>query len=154
AYLPVPVVVWLSLRFEHLGATSAIVVLTAIANWGTVHGYGSFARPDLNQALLLLELFIGVMAVATLIQAAAVGQRRRALTSLMQSYSLLEAQARGSIEGILVVGPQHQVIASNRRFHEMWGIPEHVMATKDDERLLKYVKALIHDWDAFLAKVQ
>ncbi|MDB5101746.1 MAG: putative Histidine kinase, partial [Cyanobacteria bacterium RYN_339] len=74
SYLPIPVVVWLALRLEHVGATSAIVVLTAIANWGTVRGYGAFAGPDLNQSLLMLELFIGVTSVATLIQAAVIGQ--------------------------------------------------------------------------------
>jgi signal transduction histidine kinase len=153
-YLPVPVVVWLALRFEHLGATSAIVVLTAISNWGTVHGYGPFAGPDLNRSLLLLELFIGEMAVATLIQAAVIGQRRLALASLMQSHSLLEAQAQGSIDGILVVGPQNQVIASNRRFQEMWGIPQRIMSSRDDERLLSQVRSMIRDWDAFVDKVR
>ncbi|MDB5097695.1 MAG: multi-sensor signal transduction histidine kinase, partial [Cyanobacteria bacterium RYN_339] len=74
--------------------------------------------------------------------------------SLLQSHSLLDAQAQGSIDGILVVGVQHQVIAYNHRFQEMWGVPGSIMRARDDERLLAHVRGCIVDWPGFNDRVQ
>jgi len=38
-------------------------LLAAIATWGTSHGFGPFARESQNTSLLLLQSFIGIMAV-------------------------------------------------------------------------------------------
>ena len=48
-----------------------------IAIWGTLHGLGPFAQGTPNESLLLLQAFVGVASVMSLIVAAAVSERRQ-----------------------------------------------------------------------------
>ncbi|HSL10898.1 MAG TPA: SpoIIE family protein phosphatase [Actinomycetota bacterium] len=48
---------------------------------------------------------------------------------------LLELQSEASLEGILVVSPEGRIVSHNRRFTEMWGMPESVLGWPDDERI-------------------
>ena len=77
AFLCVPMFIWASFRFGQREAATAILVLSGIAIWGTLHGFGPFVRKTPNESLLLLQAFIGVMAVMTLSLAAVVSERRR-----------------------------------------------------------------------------
>jgi signal transduction histidine kinase len=46
--------------------------------WGTAQGYGLFVLGTLNEPLLLLQTFMGVLAVTTLILAGVLAERKRA----------------------------------------------------------------------------
>jgi diguanylate cyclase (GGDEF)-like protein len=76
AFLCVPLFIWAAFRFGQREAAAAIVVLSGIAIWGTLHGFGPFVQRTPNASLLLLQAFIGVMAVMTLSLAAVVSERR------------------------------------------------------------------------------
>ena len=52
---------------------------------------------------------------------------------------LLSTQQEATIDGILVVDENGQIISYNVRFIEMWGIPPDVIETRSDERALKSV---------------
>src|SRR5450759_1104371 len=52
--------------------------------------------------------------------------------SLRTTLAILEAQQEATHDGILVVDPQGRVLSHNRRFHEIWHIPEDVAQTADD----------------------
>src|SRR5881628_2569086 len=54
-FLCTPVLLWAAFRFEQRGAATAVVVLAGIAVWGTLRGFGPFARPSFNESLLLLQ---------------------------------------------------------------------------------------------------
>jgi len=77
-YLCVPFLIWAAFRFGRRKAATATFCLAVIATWGTVHGYGPFSRQSPNSSLLLLQLFIGIIAVMSLILAAEVTEHRRA----------------------------------------------------------------------------
>jgi diguanylate cyclase (GGDEF)-like protein len=81
-FLCIPVLVWAAFRFTRREAATAILVLSGMAIWGTLHGYGPFARPTRNESLLLLQAFTGVTAVMTLTLAAVVAERRAATEEL------------------------------------------------------------------------
>ncbi|HXF71231.1 MAG TPA: GAF domain-containing protein [Actinomycetota bacterium] len=68
--------------------------------------------------------------------------------------TLLELQAEASQEGILVVSPQGQMISFNRRFAELWGLPEEVLDSRDDEAALAWVRDQLADPDGFYARVR
>ncbi len=76
-YLCIPFVVWVAFRFGRRNAATAICVLAAIATWGTLHGFGPFARESQNTSLVLLQLFVGIMAVLSLVLAAEVTEHKR-----------------------------------------------------------------------------
>jgi PAS domain S-box-containing protein len=52
--------------------------MSAIALWGTRHGFGPFSRPSANESLLLLQTFNGTITLTTLVLASIVSERQRA----------------------------------------------------------------------------
>ncbi len=74
------------------------------------------------------------------------GRRR----SMRMSLSILKAQQDATLDGILVVDAQGRVLSYNRRFLEIWGIPETAAASGDDNELLGYAAELVCDWDGFI----
>ncbi|MBD1938737.1 MASE1 domain-containing protein [Microcoleus sp. FACHB-68] len=90
AYLVIPCLVWAAFRFGQRGATLLILIVSSSAIWGTVHGHGPFIRESLNESLLLLQCFVGVIAVTTIILAAVIVEREQAEASLQRANELLE----------------------------------------------------------------
>jgi diguanylate cyclase (GGDEF)-like protein len=77
-YLCIPFLVWAAYRFGRRKAATALCALAAIATWGTLHAFGPFARESRNTSLLLLQAFMGIMAITTMALAAEVSEHRRA----------------------------------------------------------------------------
>ena len=83
-YLCIPFLVWAAFRFGRRKAVTAIFALAAIATWGTAHGFGPFARESQNTSLLLLQSFVGVMAVTSMALAAEFSEHKRAAEYVRQ----------------------------------------------------------------------
>jgi diguanylate cyclase (GGDEF)-like protein len=77
-YLCIPFLIWAAFRFGRRKAATATCVLAGIAIWGTLQGFGPFSRETLNTSLLLMQSFIGIVAVTSLALAAEVSERKRA----------------------------------------------------------------------------
>src|SRR3989442_2461037 len=75
-FLCVPLFVWAAFGFGQREAATAVLLQSGIAIWGTLAGFGPFVRGTPNEALLLLQAFMGVTAVVTLVLAAVVRERR------------------------------------------------------------------------------
>jgi serine phosphatase RsbU (regulator of sigma subunit) len=70
-----------------------------------------------------------------------------------RTISLLRAQQEASIDGILVVNEQRKMVSCNKRFLEMWGIPDEVARTNDDDRMIGHVLGKLRHPDRFVARV-
>ena len=88
----------------------------------------------------------GVLVDATESRAAEEQARRAA--------SLLSATLDATADGILVVDLAGKISAFNRRFAEMWQIPQDVIDSRNDDRALEHVMDQLNDPDSFLAKVR
>jgi diguanylate cyclase (GGDEF)-like protein len=77
-YLCIPFLIWAAFRFGRRKAATATFVLTGIAIWGTLQGFGPFSRETLSTSLLLVQSFVGIVAVTSLALAAEVSERKRA----------------------------------------------------------------------------
>ena len=77
-YLCIPFLVWAAFRFGRRKAATATCVLAGIAIWGTLQGFGPFSRDAVNTSLLLVQSFVGIVAVTNLALAAEVSERKRA----------------------------------------------------------------------------
>ena len=75
-------------------------------------------------------------------------------TSLGSALSLLQATLESTADGILVVDGNGMITGSNRKFAEMWGVPEEVMALRDDQRAIASVLGKLKDPEHFLTKVR
>jgi len=73
---------------------------------------------------------------------------------MQQSLSLLKATLDSAIEGILVVDLHGKIVSNNRRFFELWHIPDKLAASKDDNDLLEYVLDQLVDPESFVREVQ
>jgi diguanylate cyclase (GGDEF)-like protein len=77
-YLCIPILVWAAFRFGQREVATVILTLFGLANWGTFHGFGPFVRESRNESVLLLQSFMGVVAVMTMGLAAVIAERQRA----------------------------------------------------------------------------
>ncbi|MGK7878402.1 MAG: MASE1 domain-containing protein [Xenococcaceae cyanobacterium] len=79
-YLPFPFVVWAALRFRFWGAIMSSPIVSGMAIWGVLEEGGPFVvkAPDLNQAILLLQTFMGVVTITALVLSAVMSEREQA----------------------------------------------------------------------------
>ena len=69
-----------------------------------------------------------------------------------------EAELHGILEstsdGILAIDPRGKVIRFNRRFGQLWRLPQALLDGSDDQALLNHVVGQLAEPDAFVKKVQ
>ena len=73
-FLCMPLLIWAAFRFGPREVATAMVVLSAIAISGTMHGFGPFFRESQNESILLLQAFMGITAVISMALAVLVSQ--------------------------------------------------------------------------------
>jgi len=81
-------------------------------------------------------------------------ERKKAEEELLFKSTLLQAQSETSIDGILVVDSEGKSISFNKNFGRMWNIPQQILDTRDDERMLQYVLDQLENPGQFLEKVR
>ncbi|WP_316431277.1 MASE1 domain-containing protein [Leptolyngbya sp. NK1-12] len=81
-YLLIPCLIWATFRLGPRGATTSVVVVVMLAIFGTVYGKSSFMRASLNESLLLLQTFMGTVAITTLVLTAVLSQQRQSEAAL------------------------------------------------------------------------
>ena len=76
AFTTFPILVWAALRFGMRGATTATLIIGTVAFINIIRGQGLFAQGSTLESLLLLWLYTNVLAVTSMVLAAAVNERR------------------------------------------------------------------------------
>jgi PAS domain S-box-containing protein len=89
-FLCVPLLVLAAFRFGPREAVTCVAFLSVIATWGTSRGTGPFVWDTQNESFLLLQAFMGTMAMMTLLLAAVVAERGRAEASLARVAAIVE----------------------------------------------------------------
>ena len=90
AFLTLSILIWVAVRLGPRETVTAILLCAGIAIWGTLRGSGPFARINQHESLLLLQAFIGVIAVTALVLAVGVAERRRVEQDLDELNQTLE----------------------------------------------------------------
>jgi signal transduction histidine kinase/ActR/RegA family two-component response regulator len=89
-----PVVIWAAFRFSQRETATAIFVLSAIATWGTLRGFGPFVMNTENHSLLIMNTSTAVLTITALALSAAMAERRRAVAAIEQQKAEVEAANR------------------------------------------------------------
>ncbi len=66
----------------------------------------------------------------------------------------LQAALESAADAILIVARDGTITGFNARFARLWGIPEEILAEKNNEKALAFVLRQLKNPDAFLAKVR
>ena len=74
--------------------------------------------------------------------------------ALRENEELLKATIESTADGILVVDKNEKISHVNNRFAQMWNIPNELIETRDDNKLLDYVLDQLLYPKEFLSKVQ
>jgi len=82
----------------------------------------------------------------------AVARQQQAEQERARSLALHHATLEAVADGILVVEVAGAIVSFHRKFVDLWGIPEAILATRDDMAALGFVLDQLEDPAAFLAK--
>ncbi|MEH2050153.1 MASE1 domain-containing protein [Nostoc sp.] len=88
-YMLIPTLIWSAFRLGQPGATLLTFIVAAIAVIATVNGKGGFVSADLNQSLMQLQSFIGVITLTILVLTATIAERTQAETKLRLAFAEL-----------------------------------------------------------------
>jgi PAS domain S-box-containing protein len=83
-----------------------------------------------------------------------ISERRRAEEQVLESQTYLQATLDSAAEGILAVDNSGRVVEANRRFAELWQVPDDLLARKDEEAVLAFVMDQLADPETFLSTVR
>ena len=107
---------------------------------------------DKTRDQLLRELGAALRRIAELEKAEA--DRRRMEEAQRRTMSLLRATLESTADGILVVDREGKIVDFNARFAQLWRIPDEILATRDDQRAISFVRDQLKAPEAFVAKVE
>jgi diguanylate cyclase (GGDEF)-like protein/PAS domain S-box-containing protein len=83
-----------------------------------------------------------------------VTEQEQAEQELQKSLSIVSATIESTEDGVLVVNGQGKIIFFNTRFAEMWGIPEHIILSCDDDQAMQFAANLLVDPDSFMKRIE
>jgi PAS domain S-box-containing protein len=121
--LILPLVAWVAVRFTQREVSLLVLIVLAIAVAGTVHGsgpFGSAATPW--SSLPIMQSFIGILSILSVMIAAAVAERRRAEEALQESEHWLMESQRISRVGSYVFDINANTWTSSSVLDEIFGI--------------------------------
>jgi len=75
--------------------------------------------------------------------------RKRGEEELEQSLSVLRATLESSIDGILVVDQNRRLVNYNRKFVEMWNIPQRIMLKREESSIVEFMLEQVEDLKNF-----
>ena len=120
-FLCIPILLWTAFRFGPRETATATLLLSGIAIWGTLSGFGPFARETQNESLLLLQAFMGVTAIMALALAAGVTEQRRAEAALTREATNTRAILDMALDAVIGMD-EHGVITNwNPRAEVIFG---------------------------------
>jgi PAS domain S-box-containing protein/putative nucleotidyltransferase with HDIG domain len=132
-----------------------------VAQLGDAHGLGSMfeaehVRADgtLFPVLVWSAPIIVEGEPATLEVLHDITQRKQAEAELRFRNSILSTVQEASLDGILVVDQSARVLSYNRRFVELWNVPDDVIASGDDAPLLAFNTSQLRDPPSFQERVR
>jgi signal transduction histidine kinase len=94
AFIFGPVVIWTAFRFTQRETATGIFILSVVAVWGTLRGFGPFIRETENQSLLALQSWTAVLTITAMALSAGMAERRRVEEELQQQKSVVETANR------------------------------------------------------------
>jgi PAS domain S-box-containing protein len=81
-------------------------------------------------------------------------EKRKAEKELISSLSILNASLDSTADGILIVDGKGGIIKWNRKFSDMWKLPDNVLNTHDDNAAINHILNELTDPENFLSIIK
>jgi PAS domain S-box-containing protein len=102
AFISLAIVIWTAFRFTQRETATGIFILSAIAIWGTMHGFGPFVGETENQSLLALQSWTAGLTITAMALSAGMAERGRAEEALRESEASMSLAANAANLGLWV----------------------------------------------------
>lgn len=83
-----------------------------------------------------------------------IDQQKKAEVEISYRKALLEAHNEASLDGILLVDAKGKILSYNKKFIEIWNMPQPVVDAKDDEAALAHAMTQLVHPEQFIEKVK
>ncbi len=83
-----------------------------------------------------------------------IAAKKNAEEELNDTLSILQATLESTKDAILVISHERKIVTYNQKFIELWNIPEELIKTTNDKKLLEYVVSQLRDPEEFVQKVE
>jgi PAS domain S-box-containing protein len=162
-YVFFPIVFWGALRFSQRENATMVLLVTSIVAWGAIQESAPGISVSLYERLNMLDLFIAVFSITTLMAGAIVAQRRRAemIRQSADAKLLAESEARfrnafdGAAIGMAIVSLEGRYLRVNSALCRMLGYDaaellestvDAITHPDDQERNIAYRMELLGPW--------
>jgi signal transduction histidine kinase len=145
-FLVLPFLLWLAFRFDLMVAIAGVLATSLFAIYLTIKGLGPFVLTGSYESLLLLQIFISVISISTLILSATVKERAEAQLKLKEFNLNLENMVQGRTKEL------HDEIGTRKLAEESLHRTNQELSKKNTE-LDNFVYSVSHDLRAPIASV-
>src|SRR5438445_10824 len=121
AFISGPIVIWMAFRFTQRETATGIFILSAVAIWGTMHGFGPFVGETENQSLLALQSWTAVLTITAMALSAGMAERGRAEEALRESEARFRTVADAAPVLIWMSGPDKLCTFVNKGWLDFTG---------------------------------
>src|SRR6266536_2255358 len=118
------IVIWTAFRFTQRETATGIFILSAIAIWGTLHGFGPFAEKTENQSLLALQYWTAVVTITAMALSAGMAERGRAEEALRESEARTNLAANAENLGLWLWNIRDDELWVTKQWRRLFGFAE------------------------------
>jgi len=93
-FLILPLLLWLAFRFELLISMACVLLVSLLSIYVTIKNVGPFVLDQPSYSMLLLQIYIGVTSVSTIVLSATVKERMEAQRKLLEFNETLETKVK------------------------------------------------------------
>src|SRR4029450_766341 len=118
------IVIWTAFRFTQRETATGIFILSGIAIWGTLHGFGPFAEETKNQSLLALQYWTAVVTITAMALSAGMAERGRAEEALRESEARTNLAANAANLGLWLWNIRDDELWVTKQWRRLFGFAE------------------------------
>ena len=153
AFISVPIVIWTAFRFTQRETATGIFILSAIAIWGTLHGFGPFVGETENQSLLALQSWTAVFTITAMALSAGMAERGRAEEALRETEARINLVTNAANLGLWLWNIRDDELWATAKWRRLFGFAEseplkfgrllQVVHPEDRERIQQLVQHML-----------